>query len=81
MTIRSYHEGTKDTKDSDIYSLKLRELRAFVVSPLFIAPFAFFAVKLSFLLWLRRAYCQSKLPGAKISLISSRRSVSPCSTA
>jgi len=25
------HEGTKDTKGSDIYTLKLRELRAFVV--------------------------------------------------
>jgi len=26
------HEGTKDTKGSDIYTLKLRELRAFVVN-------------------------------------------------
>jgi len=27
----THHEGTKDTKGSDIYTLKLRELRAFVV--------------------------------------------------
>ena len=26
-TIRYHHEGTKDTKGSDIYALKLRELR------------------------------------------------------
>ena len=34
-TIRSHHEGTKDTKGSDIYTLKLRELRAFVVNIFF----------------------------------------------
>ena len=28
------HEGTKDTKGSDIYTLKLRELRAFVLKKL-----------------------------------------------
>ena len=35
----------KDTKGSDIYALILRELRAFVVRPLFFAPFARFVVK------------------------------------
>jgi len=37
-TIRYHHEDTKDTKGSDIYTLKLRELRAFVVSPFFLCP-------------------------------------------
>ena len=32
MRKRIYHEGAKDTKSSDIYTLKLRELRAFVVN-------------------------------------------------
>ena len=32
---RTHHEGTKDTKSSDIYTLKLRELRAFVVNIFF----------------------------------------------
>ena len=39
---------TKGTKGSEIYPLKLRELRAFVVG---FVPFAFFAVKC--FLWLR----------------------------
>jgi hypothetical protein len=38
---RKRHEHTKD---SDIYSLKLGELRGFVVTPLFCAPFALFLV-------------------------------------
>ena len=33
--IRYHHEGTKDTKGSDIYTLKLRELRGFVVNIFF----------------------------------------------
>ena len=35
----------KDTKGSDIYTLKLRELRAFVVSPLFFVTFVLYVVK------------------------------------
>ena len=31
----THHEGTKDTKGSDIYTLKLRKLRAFVVKYFF----------------------------------------------
>ena len=35
---RQYSLTTKDTKGSEIYTLKLRELRAFVVGPSFLRP-------------------------------------------
>jgi len=41
-TIRFHRERTKDAQGSNIYSHKLRDLRAFVVDPFFIA---FFEVK------------------------------------
>jgi hypothetical protein len=47
-TIRTHHEGTKNTKG---LANILLNFVTFVVSPLFFAPFAFFAVKC--LLWLR----------------------------